>query len=296
MAVDRIESDMRRWLVAINESGHDVPAHGIVQVTSGDHPELGAVVVKVDRPRQPGFPFAVADASGMRSGNPGMITMDWPAMARLPTDFAVSAEPSDGDNWGVDDKKFELSPNGADRKALLGFHCHGVTVEQNAIRRTLVSAFQPQNPTAIATKDIKPGYPGEFALDSYGSRIVDGYAVGTQSVAKETPVILCWDNSTFRFNALTVGATDLIKKAKSMVEIKPGSSGSAEIFEGGRPTGSRVDAWLNWMHNNEPISSGKEMLIKWFPDEGKWVIIGAECEEKEENGGGGGPGYTGNPG
>ena len=36
------------------------------------------------------------------------------------------------------------------------------------------------------------------------------------------------------------------------------------------------------MHNDEAISAGKQILVQWFGEEEKWVIIGAECEEEEE--------------
>lgn len=39
-----------------------------------------------------------------------------------------------------------------------------------------------------------------------------------------------------------------------------------------------VVAHLDWMHNDEDISSDTQILIAWFDDEKRWVVIGAECE------------------
>lgn len=35
---------------------------------------------------------------------------------------------------------------------------------------------------------------------------------------------------------------------------------------------------LDWMHGDENISLGKEVMIQWFPDEALWRFTGSECE------------------
>lgn len=39
-------------------------------------------------------------------------------------------------------------------------------------------------------------------------------------------------------------------------------------------------ARLNWMSSDQPISAGKETIIKFFEDENRWVFINAECENQ----------------
>jgi hypothetical protein len=69
-----------------------------------------------------------------------------------------------------------------------------------------------------------------------------------------------------------------IFKAKTVTQIKAKKSGQVTVWLSGVTTGLNEEAWLNWMHSNKDISAGKEVLIRFFEDEDKWVIIGAECE------------------
>jgi len=70
-----------------------------------------------------------------------------------------------------------------------------------------------------------------------------------------------------------------IKKGVADEAISADSSGDVSIKEDGVDIGENVDAQLNWMHNDEDISSGKEVLLQYFHEENAWVVIGAECED-----------------
>jgi len=59
--------------------------------------------------------------------------------------------------------------------------------------------------------------------------------------------------------------------------IAPGSSGEVTIWENGEATTWRPEAWLNWMHNEQSCAEGAEVLVKFFADEDKFVIINGEC-------------------
>lgn len=67
-------------------------------------------------------------------------------------------------------------------------------------------------------------------------------------------------------------------KAKTLEDVLPGDHGLVQIYLGGVNSLEVEDVWLNWMHGGEKVSADKEVLIKFFEDERKWVIIGAECE------------------
>lgn len=67
-------------------------------------------------------------------------------------------------------------------------------------------------------------------------------------------------------------------KAVADGAITAGSSGTVSVYDGGSDSSYNVTAHLNWMHGSENVSSGKELLIRWFEDEAKWVIVAAECE------------------
>ena len=55
-------------------------------------------------------------------------------------------------------------------------------------------------------------------------------------------------------------------------------SGEVTVHRNGSATTSTITAHLNWMHGDEDVSNGKEVICRWFGDELKWVIVGAECE------------------
>jgi hypothetical protein len=61
--------------------------------------------------------------------------------------------------------------------------------------------------------------------------------------------------------------------------IAYGSSGTVSLWTEGGDSGDDVTAHLDWMHGDENVSSGKEVLVEWFPTESKWRIVAAECED-----------------
>jgi hypothetical protein len=65
-------------------------------------------------------------------------------------------------------------------------------------------------------------------------------------------------------------------KAKAGAEIAVGNSGSVTIYRNGSATES-VTAHLNWMDGNQAVAANSELLIQYFRDEAKWIIVGAEC-------------------
>jgi len=72
--------------------------------------------------------------------------------------------------------------------------------------------------------------------------------------------------------------SDSILKGVADAQITAGSSGTVSIWKAGADTGDNVTAHLNWMHGGQNVSISKQVLVKYFADESKWVIIGAECE------------------
>ncbi len=68
-------------------------------------------------------------------------------------------------------------------------------------------------------------------------------------------------------------------KAVTKIQIEPNGSGPAFVWQEGLDTGAEAIVHLNWMHNDEPIPKDCQILARWFVDERKWVIVGAECKE-----------------
>jgi len=67
-----------------------------------------------------------------------------------------------------------------------------------------------------------------------------------------------------------------IYKAVTKASISPTGSGNVGLHYSGSER-ETVTAHLNWMEGVTSIANGTECLIRWFPDEAKWVIINAEC-------------------
>jgi hypothetical protein len=59
------------------------------------------------------------------------------------------------------------------------------------------------------------------------------------------------------------------------------SFGNASVWRKGIDSGATEVLWLNWMHNSEPIPVDCQVLARWFVDERKWVIVGAECKTSD---------------
>lgn len=77
---------------------------------------------------------------------------------------------------------------------------------------------------------------------------------------------------------VAVGDTRTVRrKARATTTITDGSTGSADVFINAAARGN-VTVHFNWMTGSGNIASGTDMLIEYFHDEDKWVVVGAECE------------------
>lgn len=66
--------------------------------------------------------------------------------------------------------------------------------------------------------------------------------------------------------------------------ISPSTPGTVRIIRYGNldvTSGSdgTVLAYLIWMTGNQQISANKQVLVEYFPHHGRWIIVGAECED-----------------
>lgn len=67
------------------------------------------------------------------------------------------------------------------------------------------------------------------------------------------------------------------RKAKVDSTINANSYGDVSVYQNGVDVGT-VRAYFNWMENGiASIATDAEILIRWFDDEQKWVIVAAEC-------------------
>jgi len=68
-------------------------------------------------------------------------------------------------------------------------------------------------------------------------------------------------------------------KVEASVGIPRKGSGLVRFWENGLATSRTEYAYLNWLaKTTDKVSNGKEIIVQWYPDEGKWIIELAECE------------------
>lgn len=68
------------------------------------------------------------------------------------------------------------------------------------------------------------------------------------------------------------------KAVVSGADIDINSSGTVALSFNGATSALTETAWLNWMHGDQKVSDGLEVVIYFFEDENKWIILNAECE------------------
>jgi hypothetical protein len=154
--------------------------------------------------------------------------------------------------------------------------------KQIRFARTTTNDANPTYPTPPANKFVVEFGQYEFT-DEAGQETVTFAAydpqvtrvalsrVGYLPTGTEVQVVL----SHGRWNILD--ERWLIRKATANAGITAGSSGTVTVYHAGASTSFTVTAHLNWMHNARNVASADELLIRWFEDESKWVIIEAEC-------------------
>jgi hypothetical protein len=67
---------------------------------------------------------------------------------------------------------------------------------------------------------------------------------------------------------------------KANADVEPDSTGAMSVWASGSDTGHDIEGiHLDWMHGEQKISSGKEVISSYFPNENRWRFTHAECEE-----------------
>lgn len=70
---------------------------------------------------------------------------------------------------------------------------------------------------------------------------------------------------------------DVLGKANE--DIQPNSTGAISVWRSGLDTGYDLEGvHLDWMHSSQQVSTGKEVIARYYPSENRWRIVHAECE------------------
>lgn len=106
-----------------------------------------------------------------------------------------------------------------------------------------------------------------------------GKAEGTHDhpIALSETITSLTDHNNLPVHWMLLDNGSPIRKAKTDSTLTAGSSGTVSLWANGSDTTYNVTAYLNWMYGTGDIEADTEILIKWFPDEAKWVVIGADC-------------------
>jgi hypothetical protein len=76
---------------------------------------------------------------------------------------------------------------------------------------------------------------------------------------------------------VAVGHTEqAVRKARATTTITDGGTGSADIYIGGSQRGN-VTVHFNWFTGSGNIVNGSDLMVQYYHDEDKWVVVGAEC-------------------
>lgn len=77
--------------------------------------------------------------------------------------------------------------------------------------------------------------------------------------------------------AVLLGGLDVvIRKAVATSTVTASGSGTANIYVNGASRGS-VTVYYDWMTAGGNIPNGSALFVRYFHDQDKWVVVGAEC-------------------
>jgi hypothetical protein len=71
-------------------------------------------------------------------------------------------------------------------------------------------------------------------------------------------------------------ATQQRRKARATTTITDNGTGSADVYINGTSKGN-VTVSYNWMVGAGNIANGSDLIIEYYHDEDKWVVVQAEC-------------------
>lgn len=165
----------------------------------------------------------------------------------------------------------------------------------NFQRRYAYSALKPSGPGSFAVLLAKAG-AGDLRHASIGGVAPVAINVTDEDHDRAAPI----NNDATKLASGFAGTAEIVWKeagtglkqavirwpilpqrrmlATTNAAIQPGSSGAVNVKTAGNVTLGSVTAHLTYMHGNEQISANKEVLVEYFPEHEKWIIVGAECE------------------
>lgn len=102
-------------------------------------------------------------------------------------------------------------------------------------------------------------------------------ATGDRFLPRGTKVLVGQTRNLKRRWWILAAVDNRRRKAVTDEEITANGSGDVTCED----NDETVEAQLNWMHGGESVPANTQVIIEWFGDEAKWVIVSRACEAEE---------------
>jgi hypothetical protein len=124
----------------------------------------------------------------------------------------------------------------------------------------------------IYSTDITtPSTPSLVAISGYTLTVHNTYPVAHYGTG--SPYVRVWRSKA---GAWVAEKPPYSYKCTLATTCSLNSTCTVNIYLNGASTSNTLTAWLNWMANTL-VASGKEALVQYFEDEGKWVFTNVKC-------------------
>lgn len=119
----------------------------------------------------------------------------------------------------------------------------------------------------------------DYAVEQFAECIVGDVSALQAGVVGSAQIL--WqaaDTGDATWCIVRIGRKDDLpfRKARSTSTITANGSGTADLYYDGSVYKS-VTVYYNWMTGGGNIGTTTDLFVQWFPDEKKWIVVGAEC-------------------
>lgn len=152
------------------------------------------------------------------------------------------------------------------------------------VGKTATSTRLPDYPTGMSTQFVVKLQTWDWEESVGDVELTDsdhGVYVVARSLSKRyiplgTEVLVLEVRGRKGLRHYLLDAAPVIYKARATSAITDNGTGTAEIYVGASVRAT-VTVDFNWFTGSGDIASGADLIVQWFPDEDKWVVLQAEC-------------------
>ena len=226
-----------RWLPYRNDSGETVPAYALLRITGveafGTSPDAQTIYVTAKpNASTTHLVWGFADSDGAASGGYGLLTFDFPAVAKVNT----GAAPVNSETWGPSNGQWYIVKSDTATMPLVVIH--GKTTEQGdtTIVEKLTDASAQEN-QGVGTTALAVAGGGLVTVNKYRWFAGAWTSLGTTLTARNTSdenihpgSKVWWFYHTPSLQYLVVPLNDQIGVGQSTGIIAAGAAGSVTLY------------------------------------------------------------------